>query len=182
MPNRPARPFSNFLTIAIIATLFFLMGMDEPRSAFAQVQLARPSGDVILEVTGKIEQTNRNGRAVFDRQMLEKIGMTTVRTSTPWTDGVLEFEGVLLRDLLSHCGAIGETIHAIAWNDYVMDIPVDDAMDYAVLLALKADGTPFSARDKGPIWIIYPLDDHRELRGRLTERKMVWQLKELHVR
>ncbi len=180
MPDHPARPIS-YLTLAFTAALFIWAGLHAEGPALAQQPLDRPNGDVILEVSGKIGLTNRDGRAAFDRQMLEKIGTTTVRTSTPWTDGVLEFEGVLLRDLLAHCKAAGEVIHAVAWNDYTMDIPVDDATDYAVLLAMEADGAPLSVRDKGPIWIIYPMDDHKELRGRLTERKMVWQLRELRV-
>lgn len=181
MPDYPARPISN-LTLAFAAALFMWAGSAPFAPTLAQQQLARPSGEIILEVSGKIGLTNSDGRAMFDRPMLEKIGTSTVRTSTPWTDGVVKFEGVLLRDLLSHCEAAGQTVHAIAWNDYTMDIPVDDAMEYAVLLAMEADGTPLSVRDKGPIWIVYPMDDHRELRGRLTERKMVWQLKELRVR
>ena len=51
-----------------------------------------------------------------------------------------------------------------------------------MLLAFEMDGQRLEPRDKGPLWIVYPLDQFGELRTRATERKMVWQLKELQVK
>jgi len=150
--------------------------------ALAQEVLPAPNDPVILAVSGKITRTNAADHARFDRAMLEALGTTEVSTSTPWTDGVQKFRGVLARDLLDLTGAEGKTVRAIALNDYVIDIPVADFRDYPVLLALEMNGTRLEVRDKGPIWIVYPLDHYEDLQGRKTERKMVWQLKELQVR
>lgn len=150
--------------------------------ALAREQLSSPKNPVILEITGKIARTNAPDRAIFDRAMLEELGTTTVQTSTPWTDGIQKFRGVLVRDVLDLAGAEGKVIRAIALNDYIIDIPVADFRDYPVLLALEMNGAELKVRDKGPIWIVYPLDQFEDLKGRRTERKMVWQLKELQVR
>ncbi len=137
---------------------------------------------VVLTVTGKVSHTNAGGTASFDRAMLQGIGTSTLRTSTPWTNGIMEFRGVLVRDVLARAGAEGKVVRAIAHNDYIIDIPADDFSTYPVLLALEMNGTPLELKDKGPIWIVYPVDHFEGLQDRKTERKMVWQLKELQVR
>jgi hypothetical protein len=144
--------------------------------------LPPPAGEVLLTITGKIHRTNAPERADFDRTMLESLGLTTVQTSTPWTDGVPVFRGVLARDLLAAVGADGDIARAVALNDYVYDIPATDFQKYEILLALEKNGEPLRVRNKGPIWIIYPLDQFDTLRNRTTERKMVWHLTRLEIR
>ena len=102
--------------------------------------LSKPEGRVILRVTGKIETTNATiddkPAATFDRKMLENLSQASIRTHTPWTDGVVAFEGPLLRDLLARVGAYGEVLNTTAINDYAVDIPADDAASYRMILAL----------------------------------------------
>ena len=111
------------------------------------------------------------GAARFDMEMLETSGTTEVRTTTPWTDGVQRFEGVLFRRLLE----------AVALNDYAVEIPVADSAGYRVIVALKANGKYLRIRDKGPLWVVYPWDDHEELRSEDIFAKSIWQLKELKI-
>lgn len=143
--------------------------------------LETPNGPVILTVSGAIQNTNADDGAKFDRAMLERIGTSVVTTITPWTDGEVTFGGVLARDLMNAVGAAGSQVHAIALNDYTVDIPLSDLVGGEVLLALTLDGEPMRVRDKGPIWIVYPAESPTELQNRETRRKMVWQLKELRV-
>ena len=143
--------------------------------------LEAPSGPVILTVSGAVANTNAEGSANFDRAMLEKIGTSVVTTATPWTAGEVTFEGVLASDLLIAVGASGNTVRAIALNDYTVDIAFSDLAEGNVLLALTLEGEPMRVRDKGPIWIIYPAPSPSELQSQETRRKMVWQLKELRV-
>ena len=56
----------------------------------------------------------------------------------------------------------------IAANDYFVDIPTQDFRDYDAILAMEADGKQLSRRDKGPLWLMYPISDHAELRIRST--------------
>lgn len=144
--------------------------------------LAAPQGNQILEVSGSIAVKNSGDSAKFDLAMLEKIGVAKVKTSTAWTEGEPQFEGVLVRDLLKALGATGNTVTAVAINDYKVEIPVADFNKYGVILAYRQDGKELRIRDKGPLWIIYPQDEHPELKTKQTQAKWIWQLKELRVK
>jgi hypothetical protein len=78
-------------------------------------------------------------------------------------------------------GAAGERVVASALNDYEIDIPLQDFEDYPVLFALKMNGQDLTVRDRGPIWIVYPRDDHAELRNERVNARWVWQLSGLTV-
>ena len=114
--------------------------------AIAAEGLPKPEGRVILRVLGKIGNTNatidRKPAATFDCTTLENLTQASIRTHTPWTDGVVTYEGRLLRDLLVRIGAHGEIFSAIAINDYVIDVPADDAESYRVIVALGAMSRP----------------------------------------
>lgn len=148
----------------------------------AQAQtLQKPTGAVILAVTGKISIKNSPDAALFDRKMLEEIGMHSTRTKTPWTDGVSTFEGPLGRDVLSVVGAKGSNMHITALNDFAADLPVTDFTENDVILALKLNGEYLQVRDKGPIFVIYPFDDVPSLYNEVTFAKSVWQVKTITV-
>jgi hypothetical protein len=147
----------------------------------AAAQLAPAPEKAILRVVGNIAQKNAGDAAAFDLAMLEKAGVSTVVTSTPWTEGKPTFEGILMRDLLKLVGAKGETVTAIALNDYKVTIPVSDFESYPVLLAYKMNGELLKVREKGPLWIIYPRDDYKELDNKPTQGKWVWQIQEIRV-
>lgn len=151
-------------------------------AAWATDPLPTPTGPVVLSVTGKITRTNADGMANFDMAMLDRLGRKIISTSTPWTDGTQEFGGVLVRDVLDAAGARGETVDAIALNDYSYTIRIKDFRDYPVLIASTLNGEPMRVRDKGPLWIIYPMDQFKELRKPEIEYRMVWQLRTLDVK
>jgi len=150
--------------------------------AASESPLPKPTGPIILTITGAIEHVNAEGRAEFDRAMLKALGTTSFATTTSWTDGKPEFEGVLVRDVLRAVGATGSSIEAIAINDYSVKIPLSDFDRYDVLLALNMNGKKLTHRDKGPIWIVYPRDDHDELHTASTDAKWIWQLTKIDVR
>jgi len=143
--------------------------------------LPEPSGDVILTVTGRIEHANRSGAAVFDRSMLENLGLTKLTTWTPWTIKEADFRGVLARSLMDAVGAEGTQVRAKALNDYEVTIPLSDFTEYRVILAMYKNGRELTKREKGPLWIVYPWTDHPELDDRPTRQKSIWQLIQLHV-
>lgn len=143
--------------------------------------LPLPTGQVILEVSGKIGRTNRNNDAVFDKEMLKEIGISTLRTTTTWTDGIVTFEGVQFSDLLDFVNAQGTRVSAVAVNDYAIELDTAELRRYPVLLATKMNGQEMRVRDKGPIWVIYPRDDFPELASEDNNYKWIWQLKALKI-
>jgi hypothetical protein len=50
-----------------------------------------------------------------------------------------------------------------------------------VLFALQRDGRPFSVRERGPVWVVYPWSQHPELDDRLHRQRSIWQLTEIVV-
>jgi hypothetical protein len=122
------------------------------------------------------------GSTAFDRAALEAMSIETVETTTAWTDGPQVFEGPLARDVLAAAGVEGETVRAVALNDYAVDIPRSDFQRYDVIIALRHNGKAMSVRDKGPLWIVYPRDDHPELQSSAQNDKWIWQLHRLDVR
>jgi hypothetical protein len=88
--------------------------------------LAPPREQVVLTVTGAIGLTNAPGRADFDLEMLERLGLGRLTTWTPWTDGEVRFEGVWARRLMEAVRAQGTEVEAVALNDYEQTIPLED--------------------------------------------------------
>ena len=145
-------------------------------------QLARPTGPVLLTVEGAIGVTNADGRAEFDRAMLEGLRQRVTSTGTPWSEGVSEFRGPLGRALLEAVGATGELMVIRALNDYAMEVPVADFHRHDVILAMQRDGRALRVRDKGPLFVIYPFDEHPELDNEVFHSRSVWQVKSIEVR
>ena len=141
--------------------------------------LAMPTEKRILTISGKIANTNDGDAAMFDRPMLEAIGMSAIETATPWYNGTVRFEGVRMDALMQHVGATGESVTATALNDFSTDIPISDFSRFGVILALKRDGIYMPVRDKGPLFIIYPYDNSSELRSQKYYSRSAWQVSRL---
>lgn len=182
MPSGRAAEISlgHLLRTMVLGALTVLMG--PPAGQAQEPALPAPTGKVVLTVSGNISKTNRGNLAVFDDDMLGALPRTHLETTTVVTDGVKRFDGFLMRDLLAYVGADGGTVTAIALNDYVIDIPMEDFSRFDVLVATSMDGTRLLPSDKGPLWIVYPRDGHQELQDIRYDYRWVWQLIELDVR
>jgi hypothetical protein len=119
--------------------------------------------------------------ATFNRDELEEIGLVRVETSTPWNEGVVQFDGVPLEHLLEEAGVSGESATVTALNDYSVDIPVSDFSRFGVILAVKRNGEYMPIDDQGPFFVIYPFDSDPELQGQPYHGRAVWQVKEILV-
>ena len=111
----------------------------------------------------------------FDQ--LEALPQVTVRTENEFSDGVVAYRGPLVRDVLAELGLDRlEAVRLVAANDYYVDIPTSDFTDYDVILAMEADGRPLSRRDKGPLWLMYPISENEALRDPIYLRRLIWQV------
>lgn len=138
--------------------------------------LAAPTGEVMLTVSGNVETTNVDGTAQLDLDMLEAMDTTTIETSTIWTEGMQTFEGVSLAALVEALGITGETLRATAINDYEIEIPMTDAVEGGPIVAYRQNGDTMSLRDKGPLWIIYPYDADADYQTEVIYSRSIWQM------
>ena len=91
-----------------------------------------------------------------------------------------DFDKALAR--IDAAGAQGRTAVLIALNDYRVEMPLEDAERYDVLVARLLDGQPMAVRDKGPLFVIYPFDARAELRSAVYHARSAWQLRTIDVR
>ena len=165
---------------SIMASLLCTFGLSS--AAIAAGSLGQPADKPMLTVSGKIAVTNKDGAALFDRAMLESMGMVAIETNTPWYKGPVKFEGVSMEKLMAAVGATGDKIVAVALNDYAVEIPMEDIKKYNVVLALKRDGEYMPVRDKGPLFIVYPYDSDPELKSQKFYSRSAWQVARLEVK
>jgi hypothetical protein len=142
-------------------------------------ELASPAGKVILTIDGKIGRHNTLGQADFDLAMLRAMPAVTIRTSTPWTEGPADFEGVLLEDVFKAVAATGQSIKAAALNDYIANVDVTTVVSAGAILAYRINGEEISLREKGPLWIMFPFDADPALKSETIYSQSVWQLRKM---
>jgi hypothetical protein len=143
--------------------------------------LERPAGAPVLTIGGLVRMPNVGDRAVFDMAMLERLPQRHLTASTPWYPEPRKFTGPLLRDVLATAQASGKTLRATALNDYAVEIPASDAQQYDVVIARLLDDKPLSVREKGPLFVMYPFNEHPSLRNAVYFGRCVWQLKSIEV-
>lgn len=143
--------------------------------------LDAPQGPVVLSMSGHISQKNSAERANFDMRMLAALPQHTFTTSAPWFAGPRQFTGPLLRDVLAAVGAQGKNLRAIALNNFKTDIPVSDAVQFPMIIALLMEGKRMPIREKGPLFIIYPYDTDVELQSTRYYNRSAWQLRAIEV-
>ncbi len=113
----------------------------------------------------------------FSLEELSALPQVSIVTENEFTDGKVEYRGPLVRDVLEHLALDDfEILRFTAANDYYVDIPTSDFRKYNAILALEADGTPLSRRDKGPLWLMYPISDHPDLQDSIYIHRLIWQV------
>ena len=81
-------------------------------------------------VNGSRNRTNVSGEAHLDNAIIQRLPQHRLQTTTSVTDGIRQFDGFLLRDLLNLVLAEGDMVTAKALNNYRIDIPISDFYDY----------------------------------------------------
>ncbi|WP_370250563.1 molybdopterin-dependent oxidoreductase [Nocardioides sp.] len=134
-----------------------------------------PTGPVLLTVRGGTT-TNVGEELQLDRDLLERLGVMSYEVQDDDATGQLAtFSGPLVRDLLAVAGGDATMMHAVALNDYVVDVPVKDAQDLPLLLATRMDGKPMSVANYGPTRFVYPSSGY-DLDPAVYDPRAIWQL------
>ncbi|MHA7878672.1 MAG: putative pterin-binding protein [Saccharospirillum sp.] len=144
--------------------------------------MPKPTGAVILTVSGNIQHTNNGELAEFDRDMLQRLTQGTIVTENPWTDGINTYEGPDGQALMAAVGAQGEVLTLTALNDYSAEMPRSDLEAFGVIFATYINGDRLRVRDRGPLFVIYPFTDAPELNGERYHNRSVWQVNRIVVR
>ena len=161
-----------------IGVLCVMAGMFTGSAAWA---LDAPKGPVVLQVSGLIGAHNQGKVAALDMNALQALPQKSFTTQTPWDQKPVTFSGPLLRDVLQLVKAKGQHIRAVALNDYRVKLPVSDAREHDVVVAVQMNGQAIPVRTKGPLFIVYPFDAKKELQHKTYYERSIWQLKAIEV-
>lgn len=146
----------------------------------AYAGLPTAEGSILLTITGKIRHTNQPGRAEFDQQLLESLEQHEITTHNPWFPGNNVYRGPLGRALVEAVGADKSSRMRISsLNGFIAEIPVSDFIEYDVVFALQINGQMQRVRDRGPLFTIYPFDQHPHLNTEMHYHRSVWQVKSI---
>lgn len=106
-----------------------------------------------------------------------------IRTETDFTDGLVAFRGPLAKDVLALAGVEeAAVVSLVAANDYSIDVPFEDFDRYGVVMAMEMDGARLTRRSRGPIWLMYPVDQVPLIERESVNDKLIWQLTHIRIK
>lgn len=130
-------------------------------------------------------RTSRSTESRCDLQALDQMPQKTLETQLPPSLGLSgshRWSGVALSHIAGLLGARPDAeVQLIALNSYAVSVPMRDLRRYDPVLASRRDGKPLSVRDKGPLILIYPFDQHAELDAQEYLNRSIWQVHEIRV-
>jgi hypothetical protein len=134
--------------------------------------------DVLLTIS--IEGTDERFEITDD--MLLQLEQQSFQTSSLWTEGRPSYSGPSLTSVLSMVGIHEQnSMTFVGANDYKVDISPALIDDTYPIIANRINGMPFSLREKGPLWVMYPFDKRKEYQTEPVYGAAVWQLVEIRV-
>lgn len=108
---------------------------------------------------------------------LEALPQTERRSMLPDEFRVYGWQGVRLSTLLAGFERTEtQRLRVEALNDYSALIPLSDLDAFDPILAYRRDGQAIGIAERGPLFVIYPMVDHPELRTQVYFNRTVWQV------
>ncbi len=161
---------------------FLLFSLLQISQLIAQPVLLENREKVLtIRVLGPAGEPENFREITFSINDLEKFPVISVRTETQWTNGVIHFQGPLMRDILASVGAVGDTILVTGLDGRSASIPREDIEKYDVIIACQVDGAYFGLRERGPLWIIYPWSTNPEIQSAVYYDRGIYHLNSLSV-
>lgn len=126
----------------------------------------------------KVDYSDGSGRQAVGLTMqdLKELPAAGFKTTTIWTEGKQRFDGVWLKDLAAHLGFDKGRIELTALNEYMMEMDVADIGTSEALIAYARNGEAMPAREKGPLWMVFPYDRDSKFRTEAAFALSIWQL------
>lgn len=122
--------------------------------------------------------TITNGDTVVELQSEDVVALqqTSFETSTIWTEGTINFSGPSLKSVLELADITDGVVTLTALNDYAIKIAVEDITENAPIVAYLMNDEPFSRREKGPYWVVFPYDSDTKYQQEEIYAVSIWQL------
>ncbi|WP_319823438.1 molybdopterin-dependent oxidoreductase [Thalassovita sp.] len=161
----------------LVAMCLLAINLAWPAFAPAQ-QLA---ADPVLSIVTLDEDENVIATRTLSMADLRALPAAEFATTTIWTEGMHTFRGVWLGDLMAHLGITQERVEFSALNEYVVEIPMQDMVPGGPLLAYEQNGKQMSAREKGPLWVVFPYDSAQKYQTESVYAQSIWQMDRINV-
>jgi hypothetical protein len=153
--------------------------------AFASNGSAQAPEKILLKVSGQIDKSNNKDKNAFEFSLeaLKALPGKTVPATNKYVPGKAVFKGPLLSDILKAVGAKSGAKSVVfeASDGYTIRAPITDSR-WNVIVAYEVNGKALPPKEKGPLWVIYPLDEKPDgLSLRDAVDRMAWSLKKITV-
>lgn len=145
--------------------------------------VAKPTGKVVLTVTGGIAETNSDKGLELDMAMLEGIGTKLYDGTDPWL-GKKKYTGVVIADILKFAGApkdVAEVV-VIAKDGKKVTLKAEDVDKYPIMLATQDGGKAIGSGLGGPVKLVFPFTTYPELEKMYTKDDWNWYVVTLEVK
>jgi hypothetical protein len=140
--------------------------------------LASATAEVLLVVDVKGDGAEL--RSFTDADLLA-LPQTEFTTTTIWTTDPITFSGPTLATVLEAAGAADGAVSMVAVNDYKVEMPRSFATADAPIIANRINGEPFSIRNKGPLWVVFPFDSSTTYQTEEIYSYSIWQLTRIAI-
>lgn len=120
------------------------------------------------------------GRIVAQRALelsdLDAFDQKEISTTTLWNSAPRRFVGPELKALSEMTGLTPIKAELQALNDYSVDVPREDWLNYELILSSRIDGNVPRIYEKGPYWLIYNVDKMPKPTPQRFVSRMIWQV------
>ena len=136
------------------------------------------NADTLLSIT---INDNDDARITLTDEDLLALPQVTIETSTPWDEEAITFSGPTLKALLTQNNIFEGELNLYALNRYQIQIPWEYIEDTSPIIANRMNGSPFSRRERGPLWIIFPFDADERYQSYEVSAMSIWQLISMEI-
>lgn len=146
--------------------------------------ISAPTGDVILTMMGDIDVTNSGATLQLDMPTLESFGLVKYTVKNPWSAATNTYTGILISDLPEAVGAsaAATSLYFTALDDYEVEISLDDAEKWPILLATRVNGEYMDIENSGPTRVIFPYDTFPDIDQLAYKDLWIWNIKSVEFR
>jgi hypothetical protein len=139
--------------------------------------------DGLLAITGLVKPNAANGAFLFGEPDFLKLKNTKLTTATAWTPRS-EFVGPELSTVLATAGVpqSAKEMRFYAIDAYEITIPISDVTKYNPVMAHTQNGKRLEISTRGPVFLVYPRDQHPELLAIKGQAQFVWMVCKIDVR